>query len=274
MANGLAKGYTQVGNEIMEDVTREDFTKREYKMILWTIRNGYGFKREQSECDLNVTQIAADTGLDRSHVWKTIHLLNSKNVLMLGEGKVRFNRHADQWIMAKTATNEVWPKQPQTMAKTATNKVRPKQPQHMAKLATNCGQNSLEHSGNTLNDSGLPSPKERKKEKRNPHTPTNGGLSLDESFNQIWKIYPKKVSKAVAKKAFQKIKPNKELFDTMKKAIELHSRSRDWTKENGKYIPHLSTWLNQERWEDEIETTAQTGFGLGDNYIEQKGFGL
>ena len=196
---------------------------------------------------MNVNRIAYDTSLDRSHVWKTLHQLEGKKVLTLGENEIRFNKHANEWAMAKTATNNV----------------RPKQPQKKAKTATDYGQNSLEYSGNTLTDSDLPSPKENRKEKRNPHTPTNGGLSLDDSFNQIWAIYPKKVSKAAAKKAFQKIKPNKELFNTMTKAIKTHSRSRDWTKENGQYIPHLSTWLNQERWEDELETTtAQTAHGF------------
>jgi len=226
----------------MEDIIKYDFTKRGYKILLWVLRNGYGFSQEQSACKLNIKKIVHDTGIERSNVWKTLRLLERKNILVLENKEIRFIRHSAKWDMVKTTTNY--------------------------------GQNNHANSSNTLTDSDLPSSKENTKENRNPHTPTNGGLSFDNSFNQIWEIYPRKVSKAAAKKAFQKIKPNMELFDTMKKAIELHSRSRDWTKENGKYIPHLSTWLNQERWEDELVTTTQTGFGLGDNYTEQKGYGL
>jgi hypothetical protein len=31
----------------------------------------------------------------------------------------------------------------------------------------------------------------------------------------------------------------------------------EWTKEGGSFIPHASTYLNQERWEDE-EITKRT----------------
>ncbi|MBT4036363.1 MAG: hypothetical protein HOB84_08775 [Candidatus Marinimicrobia bacterium] len=46
MANGLKSGYTKVPNKVMEDIMRTDFTKREYKLLLWVLRNGYGYHRE------------------------------------------------------------------------------------------------------------------------------------------------------------------------------------------------------------------------------------
>ena len=88
---------------------------------------------------------------------------------MLGEDKVRFNRHADQW----------------TMAKTATNKVRPKQPQPMAKIATDCGQNSHKGTHNILTDSELPALKEKGKKKETPIPPSNGENESTIAFTQI-----------------------------------------------------------------------------------------
>ena len=155
MANGLAKGYTKLSNMIMEDIMREDFTKREYKVLLWVFRYGYGFNKEQSACDLDVKKIAHDTGLDRSHVWKTLRLLESKNIIKLAEDIIRFNRHGDEW----------------TMAKTALKKVRPKQPQNMAKTATGHGQNGHEDAGNLLTISHLQDPKENIKKKETPISP-------------------------------------------------------------------------------------------------------
>jgi hypothetical protein len=35
-------------------------------------------------------------------------------------------------------------------------------------------------------------------------------------------------------------------------AIEKHKQSAQWQKDGGQYIPHPATWLNQQRWEDEI----------------------
>jgi len=252
------EGFTPVPHFKLEDLMAGKYSKLELLVQLYMIRNGYGYHEVDSECDRNVGRMIECTGLDRSHINKTLRQLVKKGIILMDQEKIRFPSETGDRAEAETASEES----------------RPKQPREKAKTALVDGQNSLEHSGNTLTDSNLPAPKENRKEKINPLAPTNGGLSLDDSFNQIWAMYPKKVSKAVAKKAFQKIKPNKELFDTMVKAIETHSSSRDWTKENGQYIPHLSTWLNQERWEDELESTTQTGFGFANHETEQEGYGL
>ena len=259
----MAIGFTKVPHGVFELMMRRGLSKREYMVMLYIIRHGYGYNKAQSECVRNVGRMVEYTGLDRSHINTTLRQLVEKGIILIEQDKIRLILESGDGLEAKTASGKGRNSLVGVKAKTASEESRPKQPQKKAETATGYGQNSLEYSGNTLTDSDLPSPKENRKEKRNPHTPTNGGLSVDDLFNQIWALYPKKVGKALAKKAFQKIKPNKELFDTMIKAIETHSSSRDWTKENGQYIPHLSTWLNQERWEDELETTtAQTAFGF------------
>lgn len=73
------------------------------------------------------------------------------------------------------------------------------------------------------------------------------------SFNDFWILYPKKQAKAAAEKAYLKIKPDRELFEKMKKTLEAQKASFDWQKENGRYIPLPATWLNGKRWEDELE---------------------
>lgn len=70
-------------------------------------------------------------------------------------------------------------------------------------------------------------------------------------FDTFWSAYPKKLNKAAAKKAWDKIKPDEQLLVTMLTTIERATTSVDWIKENGEYIPHPSTWLNNERWKDE-----------------------
>ena len=73
---------------------------------------------------------------------------------------------------------------------------------------------------------------------------------IEERFNIFWKLYPNKKAKQTALKAWKKIKPGKELFDRIIEAVERQKTSEDWTKENGKYIPHPATWLNGGRWDD------------------------
>lgn len=73
-----------------------------------------------------------------------------------------------------------------------------------------------------------------------------------EYFDQFWKAYPKKAAKKLAKKAFQKINPDEKLLKIMLDAIENQSKCPAWKKDNGQYIPYPATWLNGERWEDEL----------------------
>ena len=74
----------------------------------------------------------------------------------------------------------------------------------------------------------------------------------DQRFNQFWKAYPRKMAKTAAKKAWDKIKPNETLFETIMQAIEDQKRGADWKKNNGQFIPYPSTWLNQGQYENEV----------------------
>lgn len=71
-------------------------------------------------------------------------------------------------------------------------------------------------------------------------------------FEKFWKEYPRKVGKGAARKSFLKLKPNNELLNKMLTALAKQKRTEQWTRDNGKYIPHPATWLNQERWDDEV----------------------
>jgi len=82
----------------------------------------------------------------------------------------------------------------------------------------------------------------------NPHNP------LDDAFDKFWADYPKKVAKEVARKSFAKLRPDAVLLETILGAITVQKTSAQWTKDNGEFIPHPSTWLNQRRWEDKVQT--------------------
>ena len=71
----------------------------------------------------------------------------------------------------------------------------------------------------------------------------------DQIFEKFWKIYPRKVAKKQAAKIFKKIqeKDHKNLL----KGVVLFSEEKKNT--DIQYIPHPSTWLNQERWMDYLD---------------------
>jgi len=75
-------------------------------------------------------------------------------------------------------------------------------------------------------------------------------------FDRFWVLYPRKVGKSAAEKAWAKIKVTADLFNRMAASLAAWTVSTDWTKDNGQYIPHASTWLNGKRWEDELPQPA------------------
>jgi len=78
---------------------------------------------------------------------------------------------------------------------------------------------------------------------------------LDEKevwFNLFWKEYPKKSAKKNAKSQFVKIVKSKETLDTILQDIRNRMNTQEWIKNNGQFIPFPSTYLNQERWTDEV----------------------
>ena len=76
------------------------------------------------------------------------------------------------------------------------------------------------------------------------------GKTPDADFDRFWKAYPRKEGKGAARKAFGKAR-KKVTLEAMLSAVELQKQSPQWNRENGRYIPMPSTWLNQERWGDD-----------------------
>ncbi len=88
----------------------------------------------------------------------------------------------------------------------------------------------------------------RAKEKANPQV-------VPPSFDEFWKLYPRKVGKGAAEKAWIKHAKTDELAATIFAEVTAQSKSEQWLRDGGKFIPHPATWLNQRRWEDEGVTT-------------------
>jgi len=76
-----------------------------------------------------------------------------------------------------------------------------------------------------------------------------------DDFASFWEVYPKKKNKGAALKAWKKQKRIMPNLDRVKEVVLALSRSKDWTKESGQYIPNASTWLNANGWDDEIDTS-------------------
>ncbi len=82
---------------------------------------------------------------------------------------------------------------------------------------------------------------------------------IDKLFNTFWTTYPRKDGKKKCLQWFEAKSHNVtgELVDTMVKAIEKNIKYNP-TWKNKQYIPMPLTWLNGERWNDEIDVPSET----------------
>lgn len=76
-----------------------------------------------------------------------------------------------------------------------------------------------------------------------------------ESFEQFWAKYPRKVAKAVARKAWARMTAQQ--HESALDALPNHIAYWKLKETSTEFIPHCSTFLNQERWEDELDMTVK-----------------
>lgn len=73
----------------------------------------------------------------------------------------------------------------------------------------------------------------------------------NELFEKFWKLYPRKVGKALALKKWLKLKPTTlDAEGVIYPSVREHCLLKQW--QDKQYIPHASTWLNQKRFLDDI----------------------
>ena len=80
---------------------------------------------------------------------------------------------------------------------------------------------------------------------------------LDE-FEILWKLYPRKIGKPKALKAYEKARKNGTTFEQVKQGIEMYLVNIKQTKTATEYIKHGSTWFNGECWNDEYSSGVVT----------------
>lgn len=72
----------------------------------------------------------------------------------------------------------------------------------------------------------------------------------DADFERFWQAYPRsrRQAKKAALKAWNREKPD---INAVLEALSWQTKSPDWIKDGGQYVPMASTYVNGRRWEDE-----------------------
>jgi len=76
----IENGYTRIANELLEAIIKHPFSRREYAVLMCIIRCTYGFNKKEDA--ISGWQISEMTGIDRSHVSKTINELTKNNIIL------------------------------------------------------------------------------------------------------------------------------------------------------------------------------------------------
>lgn len=84
----------------------------------------------------------------------------------------------------------------------------------------------------------------------------SGRTKKDDLFEEFWKEYPscrRKVNKASCKVAYLKIPNLREEHPKILEGLRLWKEDKEWTRNDGQYIPAPLVFIHQQRWEGMFE---------------------
>ena len=99
-------------------------------------------------------------------------------------------------------------------------------------------------------------------ESESEHAQASAQVNAQDAFAQFWNAYPNHKDKKRAESAFAKAIRKVDL-ETMLAAIDAQKRTDGWIKENGRFIPMPSTWLDGERWNDDAKPAQKAYWRTG-----------
>lgn len=77
------------------------------------------------------------------------------------------------------------------------------------------------------------------------------------TFDQFYAAYPRKCAAKVARASWDRI--DSKHHPAILRAVLTFKKTEDWRKDGGKFIPYPATFLNQERWTDELDADLSMG---------------
>lgn len=75
-------------------------------------------------------------------------------------------------------------------------------------------------------------------------------LNAGGGFESFWKSYPVKIAKEQARKVWEELQPD---ICTVMAALEKWKLSKQWSREDGRFIPRAWRWLQERHFEDAPE---------------------
>ena len=206
-------GHTGIANELLEPIIAAKLNGTEYAVLLYVIRKTYGYLKPEDW--ISYTQFEKATNRTRPNVWKAIESLVTKKILVTKKelGKTLYRLNKDYTQWVVTKT----------------------------KLVTKKKLSSYEKEMEVVTKT------KPTKETITKETIQKKYMSLSD-FEKFWELYPRRENRKKAQEKFLKLKV--ELLPIILKALKVQKDSDSW---RSGYVPHATTWINGERWNDEVK---------------------
>lgn len=229
MANPQPDKFTKISNELLEQVPKFKLNGSQLRLILIIWRYTYGFGKKEAE--LSVSFLTEATEIAKRQVIRELTKLIEMNVIQVVSEQIgtrsriiRFNKDYESWKVVEV-TNQTSQLELFSGDELVTPEVTKK--------------TSLEGS----RGDGLDTQKRKYLKK--------GFKEKESMFETFYSLYPRKVNKSYASKTWSKLCKNDSFEPDIVIANTINFAETCKLLETGnKYIPHASTFLNQERWKD------------------------
>jgi phage replication O-like protein O len=250
----LEDGYLKIANDIWDAMIAYRIPGEQMQCLMYIIRKTYGFNKKEDR--ISLAQFIQATGIGKRNVIRALNALIEKRLISVVKkdterySTYRFTKDFESWKVVSKKTPGVSKKTPKTVQ---VFDITEKLTSIGVKNDTIQGVSKKTPTG-VKNDTALTNTKDTlsKDILSCANTQTAKPQKADPDFDTFWSAYPKKRDKGNALKAWRKLNGTRPTLEVILKAITDQKQSADWTKDNGQFIPYPATWLNGQRWEDEV----------------------
>ncbi len=239
-----SENFTKVPNEILEEIASSRAFCARTRVLAVIIRKTMGWNKKEDW--ISLSQFEGMTGILKRNVCRALDQLLARKIILKSENKYCLNPTAKAW-------------------------------QEFSKLRKILKPENLDSQNGEKPFSDLTPTKDTFTKNNLLQNKSKSVFMTEHDFEIFWQEYPKKISKKKASEKFLKLKCD--LLPTILEALKKQKASSAWQENGGQFVPHPATWLNGERWEDDIvplpfnhsnHGKTQRNFGAG--YVSKTGY--
>lgn len=238
-----------------------------FRCVLLIARKTYGWNKEKD--GIPASQFVKHTGINRRSVLRIMAALVKSKIVLRTSGDAATRSSSTYYInanIAKWGTSVVLATSGRKVTRASdirvSELVTPRPPsKDMYSKDTITKEHSLGESecetGKKLPENPI---QEAPPEPPPVPKPPSKRMTLAD-FDVFWDGYPRKVGVGLARRRFLTLR--KALLPTILEALTQQKNIWEIKATEKRFIPHAATWLNQERWEDEVDLSEDDpGAGL------------